>query len=71
MNTTSPEVKEAETPNTNGKRRSRLIAVSILLALLLIAYGIWWAIYARHFEDTDDAYAVSYTHLTLPTILLV
>jgi len=23
---------------------------------LLIAYGIWWAIYARHFEDTDDAY---------------
>ncbi|MES2026989.1 MAG: HlyD family efflux transporter periplasmic adaptor subunit [Pseudomonadota bacterium] len=56
MNTTSPEVKEAETPNTNGKRRRRLIAVSILLALLLIAYGIWWAIYARHFEDTDDAY---------------
>jgi membrane fusion protein (multidrug efflux system) len=24
--------------------------------LLLIAYGVWWAIYARHFEDTDDAY---------------
>lgn len=54
MNTTSPEV--AETPKSNGKRRQRLIAVSILLALLLIAYGIWWAIYARHFEDTDDAY---------------
>ncbi|MBF8176840.1 MAG: HlyD family efflux transporter periplasmic adaptor subunit [Burkholderiaceae bacterium] len=54
MNTTSPEV--AETPKTNGKRRQRLIAVSVLLALLLIAYGVWWAIYARHFEDTDDAY---------------
>lgn len=54
MNTTNPEV--AETPKTNGKRRQRLIAVSVLLALLLIAYGVWWAIYARHFEDTDDAY---------------
>lgn len=54
MNTTSPEV--AETPKSNGKRRQRLIAVSILLALLLIAYAVWWAIYARHFEDTDDAY---------------
>lgn len=54
MNTTSPEV--AETPKSNGKRRQRLIAVSVLLALLLIAYGVWWAIYARHFEDTDDAY---------------
>lgn len=54
MNTTSPEV--AETPKSNGKRRQRLIAVSVLLALLLIAYGVWWAIYSRHFEDTDDAY---------------
>lgn len=54
MNTTSPEV--AETLKSNGKRRQRLIAVSVLLALLLIAYGVWWAIYARHFEDTDDAY---------------
>ena len=54
MNTTSPEV--AETPKSNGKRRQRLIAVSVLLALLLIAYGVWWEIYARHFEDTDDAY---------------
>lgn len=54
MNTTSPVVQE--TPPANGKRRRHIIAVSILLALLLIAYGIWWAIYARHFEDTDDAY---------------
>ncbi len=54
MNTTTQEIPES--PAGNGKRRRRLIAVTIVLALLMIAYGIWWAIYARHFEDTDDAY---------------
>jgi membrane fusion protein (multidrug efflux system) len=52
--TTSPAVQEA--PAKNGTRRRRIIIVTILLALLLIAYGIWWAIFARHYEGTDDAY---------------
>lgn len=55
MNTTNTAVTETPSAN-NGKRRRRIIAVTTVLALLLIAYGIWWAIYARHFEDTDDAY---------------
>ena len=55
MNTTSPAIVDTP-PNNNGKRRRRIILFSGVLALLLIAYGIWWAIYARHFEETDDAY---------------
>lgn len=48
----NPEVVAAP----NGKRRVLLIAVSIVLLLLLIAYGVWWALFARHYESTDDAY---------------
>ncbi|GAC1323827.1 MAG: EmrA/EmrK family multidrug efflux transporter periplasmic adaptor subunit [Collimonas sp.] len=40
----------------NGKRRTLLIGVTIALIIVLIAYGIWWFIYARHYEGTDDAY---------------
>ncbi|WP_211450966.1 HlyD family efflux transporter periplasmic adaptor subunit [Collimonas antrihumi] len=40
----------------NGKRRTLLIGVTIALIIILIAYGIWWFIYARHYEGTDDAY---------------
>ncbi len=42
--------------NGNGKRRGLLIGVTIALIIVLIAYGIWWFIYARHYEGTDDAY---------------
>ncbi|HWV62395.1 MAG TPA: HlyD family efflux transporter periplasmic adaptor subunit [Oxalicibacterium sp.] len=58
MNTTNQEVQKSDSGNGNGngKRRRQLIIVTVVLALLAIAYGAWWFIYARHFEDTDDAY---------------
>lgn len=58
MNTTTSTTPEnpTESPAENGKRRRRLIIAAIAILLMLIGYGIWWAIYARHFEDTDDAY---------------
>ena len=56
MNTTNTENKETANGNGNGKRRRQLMIVTAILVLLAIAYGAWWFIYARHFEDTDDAY---------------
>lgn len=57
MNTTNQEVQQApDKENGNGKRRRRLIIVTLILAVLAILYGAYWFIYARHFEDTDDAY---------------
>lgn len=62
MNTNANEVSQStegeagSSQPDHGKRKQRLIAASILILLVLIGYGIWWAIYARHFEDTDDAY---------------
>ena len=43
-------------PLPSGKRRVLLIIVSLVLLVLLICYGIWWALFARHYESTDDAY---------------
>jgi membrane fusion protein (multidrug efflux system) len=60
MNSPSPTIQAPSatpaTPPANGKRRGLLIAFTILLLIVLIGYGIWWMIFARHFENTDDAY---------------
>ncbi|MES2537790.1 MAG: HlyD family efflux transporter periplasmic adaptor subunit [Pseudomonadota bacterium] len=53
---TAPAPAAPDIPNNRGRRRSQLIGVTILLALLLIGYGLWWAIFAGHHESTDDAY---------------
>lgn len=39
-----------------NKRRVPLIVVTLVLAIVLIAYLVWWFINARNFESTDDAY---------------
>jgi membrane fusion protein (multidrug efflux system) len=56
MNATSTIPEKTQTPRKNGKRRSFLIAFTLLVLIALVAYGIWWFIFARHFESTDDAY---------------
>jgi membrane fusion protein (multidrug efflux system) len=33
-----------------------MIGVTIVLAVLLAAWGIWWAFFAGHLESTEDAY---------------
>ena len=52
----TPSSAPAPAPVPNGKRRVLLTIVSVVVILLLIAYGVWWALFARHFESTDDAY---------------
>ena len=42
-------------PATN-KRRGPLIVVTLVLAVVLIAYLVWWILNARNFESTDYAY---------------
>ena len=43
-------------PVAPSKRRGLLIAVTAVLLIVLLAYGIWWAVFLRHYESTDDAY---------------
>jgi membrane fusion protein (multidrug efflux system) len=54
MNTADSTVQAA--PKNQGKRGRLMILVTIVIVLVLAAYGIWWAMFARHYEDTDDAY---------------
>ena len=61
--TTTPDNAAPATPpaappakKSNGKRRRLLLIVSVVLLLLLIGYGIYWFVFLRHFENTDDAY---------------
>jgi membrane fusion protein (multidrug efflux system) len=42
--------------NGNGARRRRLLAFAALLAVAGIAYGVYWLVFARNYESTDDAY---------------
>jgi membrane fusion protein (multidrug efflux system) len=46
----------ATPPRKKGKRRFYLIAFTLIVLIVAIAYGIWWFVFARHYESTDDAY---------------
>lgn len=42
-------------PN-NGKRRRMMLTLTAVIAIAAIGYGAYYALYARYYEDTDDAY---------------
>ncbi|MBB5213571.1 HlyD family efflux transporter periplasmic adaptor subunit [Parapusillimonas granuli] len=46
----SPERKPAY------RRKTLLLIATLAFAAIGIAYAIWWAVYASHFEATDNAY---------------
>lgn len=70
MNTDSQTPAPVATPNAspNGKRRRLLIGTTIVLLLVLLGYGIWWMVFARHFESTDDAYVAGNVVQVTPQI---
>jgi len=39
-----------------GKRKSTLLLLTLLFIIIAVAYGIYWFLVLRHFEETDDAY---------------
>ena len=52
----------SEAPSSNGgngsgsKRKPALLAVTALVAVGAIGYGVYWALVLRHHESTDNAY---------------
>ena len=55
-NLSTASASESADAAPTGKRRTLLLMVTFAVVLLLIAYGVWWFLFARHFESTDDAY---------------
>jgi membrane fusion protein (multidrug efflux system) len=43
-----------DTPN--GQRRFWFLILGAVILVAAVAYGIYWLLYARNFESTDDAY---------------
>ncbi|MFW0699166.1 multidrug efflux MFS transporter periplasmic adaptor subunit EmrA [Pantoea sp. R13S299] len=51
---------EAQSPQPSAskkkKRRSVLIVLALIFVLIGIAWGVYWFLVLRHFQETDDAY---------------
>ncbi|WP_039057101.1 multidrug efflux MFS transporter periplasmic adaptor subunit EmrA [Enterobacter sp. Bisph1] len=51
---------ESQTPQQpvkkRGKRKGALLLLTLLFVVIAVAYGIYWFLVVRHFEETDDAY---------------
>jgi membrane fusion protein, multidrug efflux system len=43
-------------PTGNRARRRGLTILAIVVTLCGVGYGVYWFLYARHFESTDDSY---------------
>ncbi|CAM5190865.1 Membrane fusion protein (Multidrug efflux system) OS=Castellaniella defragrans OX=75697 GN=HNR28_000469 PE=4 SV=1 [Castellaniella defragrans] len=41
---------------TKPTRKRLLVWASLIFILIAVLYGVWWLIYASHYESTDDAY---------------
>ncbi|HEX7387852.1 MAG TPA: HlyD family efflux transporter periplasmic adaptor subunit [Castellaniella sp.] len=41
---------------TKTTRKRLLVWATIVFILIAVLYGVWWTIYASHYESTDDAY---------------
>ncbi len=39
-----------------GKRKGALLLLTLLFVIVAVAYGIYWFLVLRHYEETDDAY---------------
>jgi membrane fusion protein (multidrug efflux system) len=59
----------ATLPRTPQQKRNRLLAIlGGVVALGVIAYGIYWATYASHFVSTDNAYVGANTAQITPLV---
>ena len=45
-----------QTANKKGKRKRALILLTLLFVIIAVAYGCYWFLVLRHYEETDDAY---------------
>ncbi|HEY3638964.1 MAG TPA: efflux RND transporter periplasmic adaptor subunit [Rhizomicrobium sp.] len=49
-------MSSTEHSNGNGRRRLLLSILAVVVVIGAVAYGLYWFLYASHFETTDDAY---------------
>jgi membrane fusion protein (multidrug efflux system) len=45
-----------EKPNPSGPRRVALVALTVAFSVAALGYGVYWYLFERHYESTDNAY---------------
>ncbi len=50
------ESQTPQQPQQKGKRKGALLLLTLLFIIIAVAYGIYWFLVLRHYEETDDAY---------------
>ncbi|MDQ4430314.1 multidrug efflux MFS transporter periplasmic adaptor subunit EmrA [Yokenella regensburgei] len=51
------EMQTPQQPDSKkGKRKGALLLLTLLFVIIAVAYGIYWFLVLRHYEETDDAY---------------
>lgn len=43
-------------PPKKSKRKGILLLLTLFFIILAVAYGVWWYLVLRHYQETDDAY---------------
>ncbi len=43
-------------PPKKSKRKGALLLLTLIFIILAVAYGVWWYLVLRHYQETDDAY---------------
>ena len=68
----TPQSAAPQTPapsaDNNGKRRRLLVALTAAVVVAGLGYGLYWGVFARHFENTDDAYVAGIVVQVTPLV---
>jgi membrane fusion protein, multidrug efflux system len=56
MSNVEPVAPAVAPAPTNGRRRQLLTILAVVVVAGAIVYGLYWFLYSRHFEGTNDAY---------------
>lgn len=53
---TNAEMNAPQQPSKKGKRKGILLFLTLLFVAIAVAYGVYWFLVLRHYQETDDAY---------------
>jgi membrane fusion protein (multidrug efflux system) len=66
--TDNTNTADTPTPPAASRRRRSLIALAAVVGLAGVAYGGWYWLFARHYEDTDNAYVQAHVVQITPQV---
>lgn len=50
------ETQAPQQPSKKGKRKGILLFLTLIFVAIAVAYGVYWFLVLRHYQETDDSY---------------